>query len=197
MIVNTYDFDLSPLSLEITNFTSNKYMYPFLNFSNWSVTGGKVETDSAADSIIGITFGGFDNQRITTRLSYFAPTASGFGDIRTILRMNTTWGSDDDYYYAGYSEGDIFIGKVVDSSFTTLASSTMTLNQDEILETIFEIVGTSLSVQFTNETTLDVETLSVSDSDVPTGGIMGFRSGPGATSTCRCHSFLCEKLRDS
>jgi hypothetical protein len=111
--------------------------------------------------------------------------------------MNTTWGSDDDYYYAGYSAGDIFIGKVVDGSFTTLASTTMTLNQDEVLETVFEIVGTTLSARFTNETSSVVENLQVSDSDVPTGGIMGFRSGPGATSTLRCHSFLCEKLADS
>lgn len=132
--------------------------------------------DAAATSMaFYFSFGGFDDQRIRAVMKYPAPTTAGSEDIGVMARMRTLDSPNATYYYARIDAGDAKITKIVDGSFTTLASEPFPLPQDELVTIDFSVVGSQLSASFSAATPGDLN-IAANDSEIAGGGLLGCRS---------------------
>lgn len=134
--------------------------------------------------------GGFDDQRATAVMKYVSPSTNVDHEIGVLLRVQTFDGNDY-YYYARIDDGDAKITKVVNGSFTTLTQGAFPLPPDTLVTITFEAVGTALSATFDAGGSPTTVNLAAVDSDIPSGGLMGFRT---RTTAGWCRSFAAEEL---
>ena len=157
---------------------------------NFDVTEGYGYSAASTSTAWVMAHGGYDNQFCEAVLKYVSPTTAGSEDIGVLLRCLSLDSPNATYYYARCDAGDAEIMKIVDGSFTTLASSVYALPQNELVTITFTAVGSTLVASFSAATPGDV-TISAVDTDIPSGGSPGVRS---ISSTVRCRSITCRQL---
>lgn len=165
-----------------------KNISPILNTANWTTGANGVGVTAGASSIALINYGVGGNGKITASIKY----TTGTVDIRIMARVLTNTGSDATYYWAGCTGTNFRIGKVVNGTFTTLATTAFTLASDTFCSMTLQVVGSDLTATFDDGTTSG--SLSASDGDITTGGVFAIRSGPTNTN-CNiwCRSLTVEE----
>lgn len=160
----------------------------------WNVSGtafdvsdGVGSTDETNTALF-INAGGFDDQKVIADLKFVAPTVAGGEEVGVLLRCSSLENPGNSYYYARVDAGVAKITRVLEGSFSTLTSSAFALAQDTIVTITFSIVGTALSATFDAGGSPATVNLATTDDQVPSGGIMGFRSG-GSTIYCSAITF--------
>jgi hypothetical protein len=156
----------------------------------FSVTEG-LGSDNGSSTIFLVNVGGFDDQQITAVLKFVAPTTAGSEEIGVMLRVIALDSTDDSYYYARVDGGLAKLTKVVNEIFTTLSQNSFALAQDQLVTITFSVVGSRLSATFDAGGSPATVTLSATDTDIPSGGLIGIRS---LSSTVYCRSFTAEQL---
>lgn len=146
-----------------------------------------VATDTTG--IVAFGIGGFDDQRITAVVRYESGTTDE--NVGVMLRFSTIGSTDDTYYLARVRSGMAEITSVVDGSFASpvLAESVFNLAADTDCTITFEVVGDTLTATFDDGST--TVTISATDTDIPSGGLMGFRT---LSSSGWIKSLTCEEL---
>lgn len=156
----------------------------------FNVTEGLGAADNNTTAVL-VSAGGFPDQRITADLKWVAPTASPNEDIGVLARC-LTLDTGATYYYARVDGGLAKISKVVTSTFTTLTQSAFAVPVDTIVRIEFTVVGSQLTAVFTCGAVAGSPlTLTTTDTDIPSGGLMGFRS---LTSSIWCSYVRAEEL---
>ena len=148
-------------------------------------------TADTGSTIVLITSGGYDDQRIIADMKFVAPTTAGSEQIGVMLR---TVAIDEDatYYWARVHDGSAKITRYLDGTLSTLTQSAFPLAQDQVVTIDFSVVGNQLSATFTADGGTPSEVvLSTVDSTIPTGGIAGFRS---SSSSVYCRNFTVEQV---
>lgn len=140
----------------------------------WSFDATGVKCAAGTANRILIPAGGWADQKITAVLS--STTAAGSESLGVLLRFITNETGYATYYYARQVTGNFRIQKVVDGTFTTLASSAFTWTSSTDHTFIFQAVGSALSASISNGST--TVSLTATDSAVGQYGGFGFRSGP-------------------
>lgn len=126
---------------------------------------------SAASAIAALDAAGFADQRITLACKWISPSTVGAHDIGAMLRFQTIQASDDNYYYACIRNGNAEIRKVLNTAFSTLATSAWVLPEGEVATITFSCVHDpisaidQLSATFSAATPGSV-TLSTTDDDL-------------------------------
>lgn len=137
--------------------------------------------------------GGFDDQRITASMKYVSPTSQASSQLGVVARVQSfEQASDQNYYWARVQAGVARLSKAIGGSFTNLASQAWALPQGQYATITLSCVGNQITATFHDESnTLADVTLNATDSAIPTGGLMGFRS---LSSSIAVKSFLAEQL---
>jgi hypothetical protein len=146
---------------------------------------------TSTSSVVLINSGGYDDQKITAVLNFPSPTTAGSEDIGVILRCLTFDSTDDTYYYARVDGGIAKITRVLDNSWVTLTSQAFALAQGTNVTITFSAVGDALNATFDAGGSPATVNLSTTDSNIPGGGVMGFRSN---ASTVWCRDLIWEQL---
>ena len=168
-------------------------MHPILNSANW-LTG---ETDlgvgfgTGASSFMLVLSGAPTNQKITTSMKYTTGTVDLRVGVRVLTNLNQDSVNNPTYYWAGCTGTNFRVGKVVDGTFTTLDTVAFTLATDTWCTFTLSAVGSTITGTFNDGTTSD--SLSASDTAIPTGGVQMFRSGPTNACNIYCRSWTVEE----
>lgn len=151
-----------------------------------------VGTATATTTIAVIHAGGFSDQKITAIMRYAGPTTAGTEDFGVICRVQGLEDTNStNYYYARCSAGSAKLTKVISGSFTNLSTSAFALPVDTDVTITLQAVGSSISATFSAGGSPADVTLSATDSTVPSGGQLGFRT---FGSTGYCKFFTAEQL---
>lgn len=138
--------------------------------------------------------GGFNDQRVTAVMRYVSPTAQGSENFGVILRVQCVETGDaasTDYYYFRCNTGNARITRVVGNTFTNLTSQAFVLPQSTNVTITASIVGSALSATFNAGGSPATVNLAATDTQIATGGLMGFRT---TSQTGYCSSFTVEQL---
>lgn len=164
---------------------------PYLNSAAWVLDANGASVTTAGSSGNLILVGGFNDQKITASMKFITPTTAGNENIGVMARFYTNQTGAATYYLARQHKGVFKLQKVVNGTFTTLASNSYTLAINTWATFTLSVVGTALSATIDDGTTS--LTVTASDSAIPGPGCMGFRSGPTDNSTISCRSFTAEE----
>jgi len=166
---------------------------PILNVANWVLDSDGVGVVAAASSLMSVLYGVGANGKITNSMRF----TSGTVDLRVMARLltnqNASSRNDATYYWAGVTGTNFRLGKVVNGTFTTLATVAYTLSVNNWATFTLQCVGSSLVATIDDGITA-LTTLSASDSDIPGGGVFGFRSGPTNSCNIKCRSLVVEEV---
>lgn len=127
-------------------------------------------------------------------MKYVSPTATSASEIGVICRSNTmdNLGASDSYYYARVDNDVAKLTKVVAGSFTNITTTAWPLAQNVLLTISLSCVGSTITATFESAANPGVvTTLTATDTSIPTGGLMGFRS---LSSSIWVRSFTAEQL---
>lgn len=152
---------------------------------------GRAASESTA---VLINAGGFNDQRVTAVMKYVSPTATSASEIGVIARCNTldNIGTSESYYYARIDNDTAKLTKVINGAFTTITQTAFPLAQNVLATISLSCQGSSIIATFESAAAPGVvTTLSVTDTAITTGGLMGFRS---LSSSIWCRSFTAEEL---
>lgn len=152
---------------------------------------GRAASESTA---VLMNAGGFNDQRVTAVMKYVSPTATSASEIGVIARCNTldNIGTSESYYYARIDNDTAKLTKVVNGTFTTITQTAFPLAQNVLATISLSCQGSSIIATFESAANPGVvTTLSVTDTAITTGGLMGFRS---LSSSIWCRSFTAEEL---
>lgn len=149
----------------------------------FDATHGLGEAASNSSMVL-FSMGGFDDQHVIADLKWVAPTTAGNEEIAVMSRCLTAE-TLANYYLWRLDGGVLKLTKVIDSVFTNLATVAWALPVDVIATMELIIVGSQLTGRASASGMADEE-LTASDSDIPGGGLMGFRS---LTSSVWCSAF--------
>ncbi len=166
-------------------------MQPYLNSAGWTLDANGASVTSASSSGVQILVGGFNDQKITAALKFITPTTAGNENLGVLARFYTNQSGYATYYYARQHKGVFKLQKVVNGTFTTLASSSYGLAQNTWATFTLQVVGSALSATIDDGTTS--LTVTATDSSITGPGCMGFRSGPTDNSTISCKSWTAEE----
>ena len=166
-----------------------------INVTNciFDVTEGLGRAASESTAVL-VCAGGFNDQRITADMKYVSPTATSASEIGVIARCNTldNIGTSESYYYARVDNDVAKLTKVVAGAFTTMTSTAFPLAQNVVVTISLSCVGSAISATFTSAADPgNPVTLSTTDTSIPSGGLMGFRS---LSSSVWFRSFTAEEL---
>lgn len=152
---------------------------------------GRAASESTAVLVCG---GGFNDQKITATMKYVSPTATSASEIGVIARCNTldNIGTSESYYYARIDNDVAKLTKVVAGVFTTITSAAWPLAQNVLATVSLSCVGSTITATFESSANPGViTTLTATDTSIPSGGLMGFRS---LSSSIWVRSFTAEQL---
>jgi hypothetical protein len=140
--------------------------------------------------------GGFDDQKLTARMTFESTTSTANSDIMVCVRVQSkeTSPSGANVFYSARQDGDVArISYFNGTTYSTLTSTAHACAADQIVEISLQVVGNALTATFENVTANPgvVTTLSATDSTITGGGLMGFRS---LSSSIRIRSFTAEQL---
>lgn len=146
-----------------------------------------------ADSMLALLhIGGFDDQRVTGVMKWIAPSTPADHEFGVIARFQTIdETADEAYYFARVDDGQAELVKKVGSSFITLSSGAFVVPSDTDVTITLEVVGSALSATFDAGGSPATVNLATIDTDIPSGGLMGFRTRSAAG---YCSSILAEQL---
>ena len=162
------------------------YLTPILNTAGWVLDANGASVTTATSSILQIGLGGFPNQIITASLKFITPTTAGNEELGVMGRFLTNKSPDATYYYLRQISGQIRLVKVVDGTFTTLASAAYALAQDTWADFTLTMNGSAIEGTIDDGSTS--VTLNATDSDIANGGFC-VRSGPTNAATISMRSF--------
>jgi hypothetical protein len=151
--------------------------------------GHGIGTDTS--TVTAIHMGGFNDQRITAVMRYRAPTVAGAENFGVLARFQTFENASyQTYYWLRVNAGVLKLTKVVGGSFTNLSTGAFALAADVDVTLVLSCVGSAISGSGT-ASGLGTVSLSSTDSAIPTGGLMGYRT---LSKTGYCSSFTVEQL---
>jgi len=141
--------------------------------------------------LVAIHQGGYNDQRITAVMRYRTPTTAGAENFGVIARFQTFENATyQTYYWLRVNAGVLKLTKVVGGSFTNLSTGAFSLSADVDVTLVLSCVGSAISGSGT-ASGLGTVSLSSTDSAIPTGGLMGYRT---LSKTGYCSSFTAEQL---
>lgn len=136
--------------------------------------GHGISTATSVITLVGA--GGFNDQRVTGVMRYRAPTTAGAEYMGVVARVQTMETAGPvTYYWARQNAGSAKLTKVVAGTFTNLATTAYALAADEDVTIVLSCIGSAISASFTS-TSLGTVNLSATDSSIPSGGLMGYRT---------------------
>lgn len=169
------------------------YMHPILNTANWLTNETDLGTGvaAAASSMMLVLSGAPTDQKMTASMKI----TTGTMDLRIGVRVLTNLSQDSvnnpTYYWGGCTGTNFRIGKVVNGTFTTLATVAFTLASDTWCTFTLSAVGSTITGTYNDGTSSG--SLTASDTDIPTGGVQMFRSGPTNSCNVYCRSWTVEE----
>jgi len=141
--------------------------------------------------VVAMHAGGFNDQRVTGVMRYRSPTNQGSETVGVMARFQTFDNATyQTYYLARVNAGVAKLTKVVGGSFTNLSTNAFVLGQDVDVTIVLACVGSAISASF-SASGLSTVSLSATDTAIPTGGLMGFRT---LSTAGYCSSITCEQL---
>jgi len=159
-----------------------------VTFSGSSGLGDNTNTTQ----LIVLHAGGFDDQRITATIKYTSATTEGTENMGVMVRYQAIDSNDDTYYVARLATGFAQIVRVVDTSFTAVASQAFALAQNVWVTITFSVVGSTLTARFEADGgSPSTITLTATDSQIPRAGMMGLVS---FSRSMYCRDFVIEQL---
>jgi hypothetical protein len=186
---------IRPRFTKTLNFVSNQNYDDItlkLNTAGWAFDATEgLGVTTATSSIALINAGGFADQKITASMKYVSPTTSANYEIGVMCRVKNTEtvGGGANYYYARIGAGTAKLTKVINGTFTNLATHAFTLNQNSLVTISLSAIGSQLTAVF-DDGAGNVQTLNASDSAIASGGMYAIRS---LTSTVYCRSATVEE----
>lgn len=145
-----------------------------------------VEAAAGVSNRVTILVGGFADCKITANLK--TDTAAGSESFGALARFVTNETGYATYYYARQQQGNFRIQKVVDGTFTTLATVANTIIAGTFYSFVLRVVGTALTAS------IDAVELTATDSAIAGPGAFGFRSGPTQSTQISCKSWQVEEV---
>lgn len=152
--------------------------------------------EASVTTMMFVHAGGFDDQRLTARMTFGSATSTANSDIMVCVRVKSkeTSPSGSNVFYSARQDGDVArISYFNGTSYTTLTSVAHPCSADQVVEISLQVIGNALTATFENVTANPgvVTTLTATDSTITGGGLMGFRS---LSSSIWVRSFTAEQL---
>lgn len=157
----------------------------------WAIDANGFSATSGTSDIALCLVGGFNDQKITASLT--STTAGASATLGVMARFRTNITGSATYYYLRQNAGTLRLQKVVNGTFTTLASGAFTFTPGTWYTFTLQCVGTAISGSIDDGAGNSLE-LSAVDSAIEGPGVMGFRSGPTTASQISCRSWTCEEV---
>ncbi len=154
----------------------------------WSIDASGMSATAGTSNIAQVLVGGFNDQKITAVLK----TSTASSRLGVILRYLTSKSPNATYYYGQVQAGTMRITKVVDGTFTNLASAAYTITAGTEYTFTFSAIGSALSLTV-DDLAGNTATITVADSSIAGPGCMGFRSGPTTSTQISCKNWQAEE----
>ena len=177
-MITSADF-AQPPDLSLATIADWYYLTPILNTANWAVAAGVLSCTSGS-SICAVNKQLTNDELFTTHMRF----TSGTVDLRIANRFLSNTSPNATYYWAGVTGTNFRIGKTVDGTFTTLASTAYTLSVNVWATFTLQIVGEDIDATIDDGTTS--ANLSTTDADIALGGTHFVRSGPTNSCAIEC-----------
>lgn len=159
----------------------------------FDATEGLGRASSTTGGVL-VNAGCFEDQKITAVMKYVSPTAVAASSLGVIARCNTldSYASQGTYYWAVVENDVAKLRKVNSGSFTTMTSTAWPLAQNVLFTVSLSCIGSAIVATFESSANPGVvTTLSVTDSSISGGGLMGWRTN---SSSHYVRSFTAEEL---